>query len=258
MKALILAAGYATRLYPLTENFPKPLLDVGGRALLDRLADQLVAWPGLDGVALVTNRRFVRHFTEWARARTDLPVRVLDDGSQCNEARLGAVGDMAFALREADLADDLLVAAADNLFDFPFAGLQTAFRRTGENCLLVHRVLDPARRLRTGIAELGLDQRVIGFREKPAEPRSEWGVPPLYALRRETLARIPEYLASGGSSDAPGHLIEWLVPRVPFHAVPAPGAVYDIGTLESLAACRAKFASGASGPAGATGGGNAG
>jgi glucose-1-phosphate thymidylyltransferase len=258
MKALILAAGYATRLYPLTENFPKPLLDVGGRTLLDRLADRLTEWPGLDGTVLVTNRRFVRPFTEWARTRADLPVRVLDDGSLCNEDRLGAVGDIAFALRESDLADDLLVAAADNLFDFPFAELETAFRRTGGNCLLVHRVADPARRRRTGIAELGPGLRVTGFQEKPTEPRSEWGVPPLYALREETLARIPEYLASGGSSDAPGHLIEWLVPRVPVFAVPAPGAVYDIGTLESLAACRAKFASGASGPAGASGGGNAG
>ncbi len=177
--------------------------------------------------------------TRHSNERTDAGAPDGESAEAVRRARLGAVGDMAFALREADLADDLLVAAADNLFDFPFAGLQTAFRRTGENCLLVHRVLDPARRHRTGIAELGLDQRVIGFREKPAEPRSEWGVPPLYALRRETLARIPDYLASGGSSDAPGHLIEWLVPRVPFHAVPAPGAVYDIGTLESLAASRA-------------------
>lgn len=242
MKALILAAGYATRLYPLTENFPKPLLDVGGRTLLDRLADGLAGWPGLRGAVLVSNRRFAGRFTEWSRSRPDFPVRVLDDGSLCNEDRLGAVGDIAFALREADLADDLIVAAADNLFDFPLAELEAAFRRTGGNGLLVHRVADPARRRRTGIAELGPDLRVTGFREKPAEPRSEWGVPPLYVLRKETLARIPEYLASGGSPDAPGHLVEWLVPRVPFHAVPAPGAVYDIGTLESLAACRARFA----------------
>ncbi len=242
MKAIILAAGYATRLYPLTEHYPKPLLDVGGRSILDRLLDQIRGLLPHDECVLVSNRRFVRQFEEWAGQRGDPGVRVLDDGSTRPENRRGAIGDLLFALERSGGAVDLLVAAADNLFDFPMGDLVGAFRRSPGVWVCVHEVKDPARQRRTGIAELDAADRVVAFREKPADPKSCWAVPPLYCLDRATTERLPEYLATGRSADSPGLFIEWLVPRVEVRAVRARGAIHDIGTLESLAECRRRYA----------------
>ncbi len=241
MKAVILAAGYATRLYPLTRNFPKPLLAVGGQTILDRLVNQIErALPGTS-IWVVTNARFVGHFFDWARRHDDSDIRVLDDGTTGPENRLGAIGDLAFALERAGGTDNCLVAAADNLFEFDLAEFAAAFQRRPAVWICVHRVEDSARRRRTGIAELGPDDCVIGFEEKPAQPRSQWGVPPLYFLTAEAVGRVREYLASGRSTDSPGHFIAWLHTRVPVFAWRVRGMVHDIGTLESLAECRARF-----------------
>ncbi len=242
MRAIILAAGYATRLYPLTEHFPKPLLEVGGRTILDRLVDQIRATLPDAPVTLVSNHRFIAHFRDWAARRGDAALETLDDGSTGPEDRLGAIGDLRFALDRIGENDDLLVAAADNIFDFSLGDFVAAFRRRPGVWICVHRVEDPARRRRTGIAELGSEDRVVGFQEKPAAPRSEWGVPPLYLFDRAAAPQISKFLAGGGSPDAPGGFIEWLCPRVEIRAFRAPGAIHDIGTLESLVACRAQFA----------------
>lgn len=241
MKAIILAAGYATRLYPLTEHFPKPLLEIGGRTILDRLLDQIRGELPHSDCVLVSNRRFAAKFEDWAAQRRDPGVRVLDDGSTRPDDRRGAIGDLLFALEETVGDDDLLVAAADNLFEFPLGDLVGAFRRAPGPWVCVHEVNDPARQRRTGIAELDTDGRVIRFHEKPAEPQSCWAVPPLYCLDRATARRLPEYRASGLSADSPGRFIEWLAPRATIRAVRVRGAIHDIGTLESLAACRRRF-----------------
>jgi glucose-1-phosphate thymidylyltransferase len=242
MNVIILAAGYATRLYPLTRDVPKPLLEIGGQTILDRLVNQIErALPGAE-IRIVTNRRFAARFHDWARQRRGTPLRILDDGTTDPENRLGAIGDLAFALRHSDGANDVLVSAADNLFEFDFAEFVAAFQRAPGVWIGVHRVEDPERRRRTGIAELDATGRVIGFQEKPSAPRSPWGVPPLYVLDAQAARLVGEYLASGGSRDALGHFLEWLYPRVPVHAWPIRGAVHDIGTLESLSACRARYA----------------
>ena len=241
MKALILAAGYATRLYPLTRHFPKPLLEVGGRTILDRLVDQIVAAAPEAELWLATNARFAGLFEEWARKRRGTPVQVVNDGTDGPEQRLGAIGDLQLLLRASGGADELLVAAADNIFEFDLAAFVQEARRAGGPWVCVHRVEDPARRRRTGIAELDAAGRVIGFEEKPAQPRSEWGVPPLYVLDPPTAGLVSKYLAEGGSPDAPGRFIEWLCPRAIVRAWKIVGHVHDIGTLESLAACRARF-----------------
>ena len=241
MKAIVLAAGYATRLYPLTEHFPKPLLDIGGRTILDRLLDQIRAEMPQSECVLVSNHRFASQFEEWAARRRDPAVRVLNDGSTEPDDRRGAIGDLLFAVEASGGGDDLLVAAADNLFEFPLGDLVGAFRRAPGVWVCVHEVNDPARQRRTGIAELDAGGRVIGFQEKPAEPKSCWAVPPLYCFDRATAQRLPEYLATGQSADSPGRFIEWLAPRADVRAVRVRGAIHDIGTLESLAACRRRF-----------------
>jgi glucose-1-phosphate thymidylyltransferase len=242
MNALILAAGYATRLYPLTQDFPKPLLDVGGRSLLDRLMAQLDGLAALERVVLVTNHRFFPHFDRWRQTRgASKPIEILDDGSTYPDDRLGAIGDLRFALERARLDDDLLVAAADNLWLFPLAEFVAAFQARPATRVCVHRVEDPERRRRTGIAVLGADDRVTEFAEKPRQPKTHWAVPPLYLFPRATLRRVPAYLDAGGSAEAPGSFLEWLCGVEPVFAHRVRGTILDIGTPESLAAARRQF-----------------
>jgi glucose-1-phosphate thymidylyltransferase len=242
MKALILAAGYATRLYPLTQDFPKPLLEVGGRPILDHLVDQLASIPSIDRIVLVTNHRFLPHFERWRLGQPDpKPVELLDDGTTSNEDRLGALGDLRFALEQADLNDDLLVTAADNILRFPLSEFAAAFQTRRAAHVCVHAVENLERRRRTGIAVLGADDRVIEFAEKPREPKTPWAVPPIYLFPPSALARLPEYLEAGGSPEAPGHFIEWLHKVEPVFAHRINGSILDIGTPESLEAARNLF-----------------
>ena len=241
MRAVVLAAGYATRLYPLTRDRAKPLLPVGGVTILDRLVTAL-AGAGVEEIAVVANHRFAPQFEEWrAAAPARAAVQILDDGTTSEENRLGAVGDLRFALGRIGVASDLVVAAADNLFGFSLASFVEFFRRAGTDCITVRREPDPARLARTGVVEIDPSSRVLRFEEKPARPRSTYASPPLYAFTRATLPLVPEYLASGGNPDAPGHFIAWLCPRRPVHAFVFEGEVFDIGTLESYRALCRRF-----------------
>jgi glucose-1-phosphate thymidylyltransferase len=242
MKALIIAAGYATRLFPLTKDFPKPLLEVGGRPILDWLFEQIEGIPAINGAYVVTNSRFAGHFENWRAGRTSkLPVEILDDGTSTNETRLGAVGDIQLAIEQYRLDDDLFVAAADNILLFPLASFINAFQNNPSPYLCVHHVEEIAARQRTGIAQLDDADRIIRFEEKPREPKSAWGVPPLYIYPRAILPRIAEYLAVGGNPDAPGHFVEWLSRIEACYAWRMEGSVLDIGNLESLEAARRRF-----------------
>ncbi|MDP6778534.1 MAG: nucleotidyltransferase family protein [Candidatus Latescibacteria bacterium] len=249
MKALILAAGYATRLYPLTLDFPKPLLEVGGKTLLDHLVDQIREIPGIEHAVLVSNHRFVGHFDLWAAERTaqarrggqahrGLRFEVLDDGTTSNDDRLGAVGDIQYALTHRDVDDDLLVCAADNILQFPLKRFVQTFRGNPASHICVRAIEDVEDRKRRGIVLLDADNRVLEFEEKPEAPKSKWAVPPLYIYPKSVLPRIAEYLQQGGTSDAPGHLLEWLCQVEPVYAYEIEGSVLDIGNHESLAEAR--------------------
>lgn len=246
MNALILAAGYATRLYPLNLNTPKPLLPVAGRPVLDYMLDELRAIPGLRRVIVVTNHRFASNLTEWA-ASTDaagqLHIEVLDDQTDSNETRLGAIGDVAFAAKTLPdlVGSPLFVLAGDNLTDFRLADLVADFQaRQGEaSVICLVREPDPVTLRRSGVVTIDATSRVTGFVEKPADPPSDLTCPAFYVYSAEALALVPGYLASGGSPDAPGNFIAWL-----HHVAPVYGHVfeeprYDIGSVESYqAVCR--------------------
>ena len=243
MKALIIAAGYATRLYPLTRDFPKPLLHIGGKTILDHLVDQIRTVPGMDAVHLITNHRFAGHFRQWvedmtSRARTRLRFDLIDDGSTSNDSRLGAVGDIQHAIAHRDIADDLLVCAADNILQFPLKRFVRAFRANRVSHICVRQIEDFEDRKRRGIVLLGDDNRVLDFEEKPQDPKSKWAVPPIYLYPKTALPRIAEYLDAGGTPDAPGHLVEWLCRVEPVYAYKIEGTVMDIGNHESLAQAR--------------------
>ncbi len=243
MKALILAAGYATRLYPLTKDFPKPLLEAGGQTILDHLMGQLETIPALDHVFLITNHRFLPHFEAWRRRWVGTrKITLIDDGTTSNEDRLGAIGDLQFAVRQARIDDDLLVTAADNILEFPLMELASAFRACPTSHLCVHVVSDTERLRRTGVVVLDERNRVLEFAEKPREPKTQLAVPPIYLFPQRTLPRVSEYLAQGGSAEAPGHFIEWLFQREPVYAHRIQGTILDIGTPQSLEAARQRYA----------------
>ncbi len=234
MNALVLAAGYATRLRPLTDALPKQLLPVGGRPMLDWIADKLAEIPGLGELHLVTNARYAPAFAEWAGARGGVTVH--DDGTTSNSDRLGAIGDIRFVLERTELAEsDLLVIAGDNLLDASLADYAAWWRGKGAaSALGVYDVRDRGLARQYGIAELAEDGRVVGFVEKPAEPPSTLAATATYIFHRDHLALVEPYLADGNPVDQPGNLIAWLYRRRPVYGYTLPGAWYDIGTHEQL------------------------
>ncbi len=243
MKLLVLAAGYATRLYPLTLDRPKPLLPVAGRPLLEHLLDKLVGTPGLDEVIVVTNAKFAGHFERWAARYEGPSVSVVNDGTTSDETKLGAIGDLALALRERNVADDVIVVAGDNLFSEPLDG----FGRTGAErdapLLAVYDVGDLELIQKYSAIEVDADGRVTYLEEKPQHPRSTLTGIALYYFPRRTLPLVDSYLAEGNNPDQPGRFLVWLYPRTPVYTWPVPGLWYDIGSKESLAEADRVFAS---------------
>ncbi len=233
LQCVLLAAGYATRLHPLTDDRPKALLPVGGRPILEHVLEKLVPL-GLERIILVTNHRFADQFASWVDASgwVDM-VTIADDGTQTNAERLGAIGDLAWAIEEFSLDDDTLVMAADNLFEFSLVDFVQFAQVRKTDCITVYRLDDVERLQRTGNAVLTADGRLTAFAEKPAQPISHWAVPPFYIYRRETLPLVRKYLAEGGNPDAPGHFLPWLLVQRPVYALVVKGNIYDVGTVES-------------------------
>ena len=241
MKCIFLAAGYATRLYPLTKNFPKPLLEVRGKTILDWVIDDLEAAGTIDEYVVVTNHRFADHFRQWATRREPGRITVVDDATLDNEHRLGAVRDMALALEKGGMDDEVLVAAGDNLLDFSLWRLVEYGRAKGTSCVMRYHEPDEARLRKSGVLEIGDGDRVLSMQEKPAEPASHWCCPPFYYFTGKDAARVSEALAAGCKEDAPGSYISWLCQVAPVHAMEMPGRRHDIGNLESYERAQKEF-----------------
>ena len=231
MKLIVLAAGYATRLYPLTLDQPKPLLQVGGRPLLDRVLESL-AGVGAEQTYVVTNARFAPHFRAWASDRPD--VTVIDDGTTSDDDKRGAIGDIAFALDAAGIDDDLVVVAGDNLFSDDLAGFGDFCGERNAPVLAVYDVGDLAEMSKYNSIESDAEGRITYFEEKPASATSTLTGIALYFYPRHVLPLIRRYIAEGNNPDQPGRLIQWLYPRTAVFTWPVPGAWYDIGSAETL------------------------
>ena len=231
MKALILAAGYATRLRPLTDSFPKMLLPLAERPMLDYLLDRIREVGEIEEIHLVTNARFAPIFGDWAPE----DVTVHDDGTRSNEDRLGAIGDIALAIERGGLAGaDLLVVAGDNLIGYSLRGLVDFWRAKGGSAVALHEVSDPELLKNYGVVELDEDDRVVGFQEKPAEPRSNLAATAAYLYRAEHMELLARYLEEGNPPDAPGNFAAWLHTRAPVHGYRTSGEWHDIGDLRQL------------------------
>jgi glucose-1-phosphate thymidylyltransferase len=240
MKALVLAAGYGTRMQHVAGGLPKPLLPVGGQPVIDYLFDQLATLDGLTGAVVVTNDLHYEHFARWSQCSCCTGIRVLNDGTRSNEERRGAIGDLQFAIESDGLDEDLLVAGGDNIFRFRIAELVAFFYEKGADTIAVLQEGRTERLGRSSTLRLDATGRVTAFAEKAAEPLSDLICPPLYIFRRETLPLVREYLDGGYAPDAPGHFIEWLHRRAPVYGLLMPDGRYDIGSPESYReACEA-------------------
>ena len=232
MKCLILAAGYATRLYPLTENFPKPLLKVQEKTILDWLIDDIDALQAVDEYVVISNHKFAHHFEKWAKEKTQR-ITVLDDGTSSNETRLGAVKDIQFAIEKLALDDDMLVIAGDNLLDFSLTKFIKYALDKQASCIMRYYEANEQKLLKCGVVTVDGQDKILRMTEKSPTPETHWCTPPFYYYTRQDARLVEKGIAAGCGTDAPGSYIAWLCTQTPVYAMEMPGSRYDIGNLES-------------------------
>jgi len=238
MKVIILAAGYATRLYPLTLTRPKPLLPVAGKPMIEYVLDNLTPIGGLDRIYVVTNAKFARDFQKWAddyhASKAKLDFTIVNDGSTDDSNKLGAIGDLHLVLTREKVDDDIIVVAGDNLFSEPLTDFGRFCRDKQSPVLAVYDVKDLEQIKKYNAITLAPDGRITFFEEKPKNPVSTVTGIALYFYPRHSLASIKQYVAEGNNPDQPGRLIQWLYPKMPVFTWPVPGLWFDIGSKETL------------------------
>jgi len=238
MKILILAAGYATRLYPLTLTKPKPLLDVAGKPMIEHVLDNIAPIPGIDRVYVVTNAKFAGAFQEWAdhyrATKSKLNFSIINDLSTDDSNKLGAIGDLHLVLQRENVDDDLIVVAGDNLFSQSVEEFGKFCRSKNAPVLAVYDVGNLEEIKKYNAITMDQDGRITFFEEKPKQPQSTLTGIALYFYPRATLPLIRQYIAEGNNPDQPGRLVQWLYPRTPFYTWRVPGLWFDIGSKETL------------------------
>ena len=232
MICLILAAGYATRLYPLTKNFPKPLLDVNGKTILDWLLYDIKDNSDIEKFAVISNHKFAGHFKKWA-SESPLDITVVDDNTETNETRLGAVKDIEFAIEKLGIDDDVLVIAGDNVLDFSLGSFIRYQKEKSASCVMRYYEENEEKLKKCGVATLGENDLLLEMNEKPENPATHWCTPPFYIYTREDAKKIPSALKDGCGFDAPGSFISWLCKNSTVYSMEMPGKRYDIGNIES-------------------------
>lgn len=232
MICILLCAGYATRMYPLTENFPKPLLKIKGKPLIDFLIDDLESSQLIEKYIVVSNHKFIERFIEWKKSRKENIV-LLDDGSASNETRLGAVKDIQFAIEQENVRDDVLILAGDNLLDFSLKSFVDFAKAKNSNAVMRYFENDVEKLKKTGVAKISQDDLILEMKEKPQEPHSNWAIPPFYIFNKLALQEFKNGIDSGCKVDAPGGFIEWFSKRNNVYAFLMPGKRIDVGDLKT-------------------------
>ena len=242
MKNIVIAAGYATRLGELTKNFPKPLLKIGENTILGRMLDDIDRIPEIDEHIIITNHKFAHIFEDWAEKRSldcarddkkGKPITIVDDGTETNDTRLGAVCDLLFAMDKLHIDDDLLVVAADNLLSFSFQEFVDFAKEKQTSCIMCHEQSSIEKLQRTGVVELDVNNKVLGMEEKPQVPKSHWAVPPFYIYLKKDLDLVRHSVENGCGKDAPGNLAHYMVEHTTMHAWPMSAGRFDIGSLDT-------------------------
>ena len=249
MKNIVIAAGYATRLGELTKNFPKPLLKIGENTILGRMLDDIDTIPDIDEHIIITNHKFAPIFENWAKLYSGAwprdqkldagawpqskKITIVDDGTETNETRLGAVCDLLFAMEKLQIDDDMLVVAADNLLFFSFQEFVDFAKEKQTSCIMCHEQPSIEKLQRTGVVELDSQNRVLGMEEKPQVPKSHWAVPPFYIYLKQDLDLVRHAVENGCGKDAPGNLAHYMVEHTTMHAWPMSAGRFDIGSLDT-------------------------
>ncbi len=234
MKVVVLAAGYATRLYPLTENFPKPLLEVNGKSILDYLIEDLDKNDDVNEHIIISNGKFAHVFEDWAaKCAYTKPVKVINDGTMSNETRLGAVRDILFAIETCNIEEDIFVIAGDNLVDFSLNKFLDFAKTKDGSSVVVNYEEDIEELRKCGVMVPDENMRVLSMEEKPREPKSNWCVGPFYYYRKEDLKWVKQGILDGCGVDAPGSFVCYLCEKVPVYAWDMPGTRFDIGGFDS-------------------------
>lgn len=240
MKCLILAAGYATRLYPLTENFPKPLLKVGEKTILDWLVDDIDSSDSIDEYIVISNHKFAHHFDKWAKEKKQ-KITVVDDGTSTNETRLGAVKDIQFAMDKLSICDDVIVIAGDNLLDFSLTKFIEYAKLKNTSCVMRYFEPEFKKLLKTGIVTVDENDKILEMTEKSPTPATNWCCPPFYYYTKEDACLVKKGIEEGCGTDAPGSFIAWLCKQTTVHAMEMPGSRYDIGNLQSYEKVKTEY-----------------
>ena len=242
MVAIVLAAGYATRLYPLTVNVPKALLKIGQMTILDHIIQKINEIDAIKHTVIISNDKFYKNFTEWEtqykdgyRRKTggDAALMVINDGTNSEQTRLGAIGDISFTINELSIDDEVIIIAGDNFFTYRLIDLYNFYKTVDADCIVVKRHPDRNALKSLGVAVIAPDSSVVDFEEKPQNPKSDLAVYATYIYKRETLPLFGEYLAAGNPKDAPGNFPAWLCKRKRMFAYAFDGDCYDIGTPEA-------------------------
>ena len=242
MKNIVIAAGYATRLGELTKNFPKPLLKIGENTILGRMLDDIDTIPQIDEHIIITNHKFAPIFEEWASKQTyTKPISIIDDGTETNDTRLGAVCDLLYAIDQLQINDDMLVVAADNLLFFSFQEFVDFAMDKQSSCIMCHEQPSIVKLQRTGVIVVDEAMKVLNMEEKPQVPKSHWAVPPFYIYLKKDLALVKQSVANGCGKDAPGNLAHYMVEQTTMHAWSMSAGRFDIGSLDTYYEACEKF-----------------
>ena len=234
MKNIVIAAGYATRLGELTKNFPKPLLKIGQSTILGRMLDDIDRINEIDEHVIVTNHKFAHIFEQWAKEQSyTKPITIIDDGTETNETRLGAVCDLLLAMEKCQINDDMLVVAADNILYFSFQEFVDFAHEKQTSCIMCHEQPSIEKLQRTGVIVVDDQMRVLNMEEKPQEPKSHWAVPPFYIYTKSDLDLVRHSVENGCGKDAPGNLAHYMADHTTLHAWPMSAGRFDIGSLDT-------------------------
>lgn len=241
MKAIILAGGYATRLYPLTLNTPKPLLDINGKPIIEYILEKIFE-TNVDEIFIVTNNKFFNHFNEWLENyKTNIPIKVLNDGTLTNETRLGAIGDINFVIEKENIKDDILVIGGDNLFELSLKEFVDFQKTKNTSIIAAHDIKDKELAKLYGILSVNENNKIIDLIEKPKQPKSTLASTCIYFFSKEILIFFNKYLKEGNPADKTGHFIEWLYKKTDVHAFIFDSEWYDIGSKQGLDEAKEKI-----------------
>lgn len=234
MKNIVIAAGYATRLGELTRNFPKPLLKIGNSTILGRMLDDIDRISDIDEHIIITNHKFVYIFEEWKKKQTyTKPITIIDDGTETNDTRMGAVCDLLYAMDKLNINDDMLVVAADNILFFSFKEFIDFANEKKTSCIMCHEQPSIEKLQRTGVIVVDDNMKVLDMEEKPQVPKSHWAVPPFYIYKKADIDLIRHSIENGCGKDAPGNLAHYMVDNTVMHAWQMSAGRFDIGSLDT-------------------------